>query len=131
MTDQVFASANFFISKRLKARAEAGIGSGYNRAKRLWELLIDRQYDCITMQPSLPSQDDGTMPASYHGGGITLSYFMKCLRDYGNVTPEEGRLSCYLAEERGHVALCAHGVFEYTTNAFFGVARPDHTNLFS
>jgi hypothetical protein len=131
MTDQVFASANFFISTRLKAQAEAGIGAGYNRAKRLWELLVDRQYDCITLQPSLPSQDEGTMPPSYHGGGITSSYFMKCLRDHGNVTPEEGRSSCYLAEERGQSALCVHGQFEYTTNAFFGIARPDHTSLFS
>ena len=121
MTDQVFVSGNFFISRRLKAHAEAGIGAGYNRAKRLWKLLIDRQYDCCVMHPSPPS----------HGGGITLPYFMKCLRDHGNVPPEEGRMSCYLAEERGDEALCCHGIFEYTTNAFFAVARADHTDLFS
>ncbi len=117
MSDQVFASANFYISKRLKMAAEAGIGAGYNRAKRLWQLLIDRQYDATVMQPRL--------------GGISLSYFMKCLRDHGNVKPEEGRLSSYLAEERGDSALCCHGLWEYTSNAFIGVARPDHTGLLS
>ena len=121
MTDQVFVSANFFISQRLKVHAEAGIGAGYTRAKRLWELLIDRQYDCSVMQPCPPA----------HGGGISLSYFMRCLRDHGNITPEEGRMSCYVPEERGQGALCTHGVWDYTTNAFFGVARVDHTDLFS
>jgi hypothetical protein len=117
MYDQVFVSANFFISKRLKALAELGIGAGYNRAKRLWQLLVDRQYDCNVMQPTR--------------SGISLSYFMKCLRDHGNVAPEEGRLSCYVAEDRGQGALCCHGLWEYTTNAFFGVAKADHTDLFS
>jgi hypothetical protein len=117
MYDQVFASANFYISKRLKMIAEAGIGAGYNRAKRLWQLLIDRQYDSTVMQPRL--------------GGISLSYFMKCLRDHGNVKPEDGRLSSYIAEERGDSALCCHGLWEYTSNAFIGVARPDYTDLFS
>jgi hypothetical protein len=117
MYDQVFASANFYISKRLKEAAEGGIGAGYNRAKRLWQLLIDRQYDCSVMQPRL--------------SGITLSYFIKCLRDHGNVNPEDGRLSCYIAEERGDSALCCHGLWEYTSNAFIGIARPDHTDLFS
>jgi hypothetical protein len=118
MSDQVFASANFYISKRLKRIAEAGIGVGYNRAKRLWQLLIDRQYDCNMMQPTGDS-------------GISLSYFMKCLRDHGNVKPEEGTLSSYIAEERGDSALCIHGLWEYTSNAFIGIARPDHTDLFS
>jgi hypothetical protein len=117
MYDQVFASANFYISKRLKMIAEAGIGAGYNRAKRLWQMLIDRQYDTTVMQPRL--------------GGISLSYFMKCLRDHGNVKPEDGRLSSYIAEERGDSALCCHGLWEYTSNAFIGIARPDHTDLFS
>jgi hypothetical protein len=117
MCDQVFASANFYISKRLKMIAEAGIGAGYNRAKRLWQLLIDRQYDATVMQPKM--------------GGITLSYFMKCLRDHGNVKPEEGRLSSYIAEERGDSALCCHGLWEYTSNSFIGVSRADHTDLFS
>jgi hypothetical protein len=117
MYDQVFASANFYISKRLKMIAEAGIGAGYNRAKRLWQLLIDRQYDATIMQPKM--------------GGITLSYFMKCLRDHGNINPEQGRLSSYIAEERGDCALCCHGLWEYTSNAFIGISRPDHTDLFS
>jgi hypothetical protein len=117
MYDQVFASANFYISKRLKMIAEAGIGAGYNRAKRLWQLLIDRQYDATVMQPKM--------------GGITLSYFMKCLRDHGNVKPEQGRLSSYIAEERGDSALCCHGLWEYTSNAFIGISKPDHTDLFS
>jgi hypothetical protein len=117
MHDQVFASANFYISKRLKIAAEAGIGAGYSRAKRLWQLLIDRQYDSPTMQP--------------RSGGITLSYFMKCLRDHGNVNPEECRLSSYISEDRGDSALCCHGLWEYTSNAFINVSRPDHTNLFS
>jgi hypothetical protein len=117
MHDQVFASANFYISKRLKTIAESGIGAGYARAKRLWQLLIDRQYDSITMQPKL--------------GGISLSYFMKCLRDHGNVKPEDGRLSSYISEERGDSALCCHGLLEYTSAAFIGVSRRDHTDLFS
>ena len=117
MHDQVFASANFYISKRLKIAAEAGIGAGYNRAKRLWQLLIDRQYDSPMMQP--------------RSGGITLSYFMKCLRDHGNIKPEEGRLSSYISEDRGDSALCCHGLWEYTSNAFVNVSRPDHTDLFS
>jgi hypothetical protein len=117
MYDQVFVSANFYISKRLKMIAEAGIGAGYNRAKRLWALLVDRQYDSTVMQPRL--------------GGISLSYFMKCLRDHGNVRPEDGKLSSYISEERGDSALCCHGLWEYTSNAFIGIARPDHTDLFS
>jgi dipeptidase len=56
---------------------------------------------------------------------------MSCLRDHGNVKPEAGRLSSYIAEERGDSALCIHGLWEYTSNAFIGVARPDHTDLFS
>jgi hypothetical protein len=117
MTDQVFASANFYISRRLKMIAEEGIGLGYNRAKRMWQLLVDRQYDAIVAQPD--------------AGGITLAYFMKCMRDHGNVTPEDGRLSSYISEERGDSALCCHGLLEWTSNAFIGVSRPDHTDLFS
>ncbi|HSW57616.1 MAG TPA: hypothetical protein VLH15_04390 [Dehalococcoidales bacterium] len=117
MCDQVFASANFYISKRLKAAAEAGIGAGYNRARRLWQLLIDRQYDSPTMQP--------------RSGGITLAYFMHCLRDHGNIKPEESRLSPYISEDRGDSALCCHGSWQYTSNAFINVSRPDHTDLFS
>jgi hypothetical protein len=121
MTDQVFVSGNFFVSERLKGFAEAGIGAGYTRAKRMWELLIDRQYDCSVMQPSPPAG----------GGGISLPYFMSCWRDHGDIPPEEGRMSAYVPEERGEGVLCAHGITEYTSNAYIGVAREDHTNLLS
>jgi hypothetical protein len=131
MTDQVFVSANFFISKRLKEVAEQGIGAGYNRAKRLWQLLIDRQYDCITMQPSRPTQTGDRMPPFVRGGGITPAYFMKCLRDHGNINPREGSFSCYVPEERGQGALCCHGLWEYTTNAYIGIARTEYTDLFT
>ncbi|MBN1188844.1 MAG: hypothetical protein JXA46_03755 [Dehalococcoidales bacterium] len=116
MYDQVFVSANFYISKRLKALAEAGIGAGYNRAKRLSQLLVDRQYD------------SSMLPRS---GGISLSYFMKCLRDHGNTKPEESRMGPYISEDRGELALCCHGLNDYTSNAFIGISRPDHTGLFS
>jgi hypothetical protein len=122
MTDQVFVSANFFISERLKRLAEAGIGLGYTRAKRLWEMLIDRQYDSITMQPS---------PLISDGSGITLPYFMSCLRDHGNLSPEENKMSSYVPEERGQGALCIHGLEARTISAVINVARPDHTDLFS
>jgi hypothetical protein len=131
MTDQVFVSANFFISKRLKAMAEAGIGAGYTRAKRMWELLIDRQYDSITMQPVQPIQTGDKIPPFVRGGGITPAYFMKCLRDHGNINPRDGSFSCYVPEERGQGALCIHGLWEYTTNAYFGVARTEYTDLFT
>jgi hypothetical protein len=131
MTDQVFVSANFFISRRLKTMAESGIGCGYTRAKRLWELLIDRQYDSITMQPARQPLSDSILPPLSNGSGITMAYFMKCLRDHGNIDPREGSLSCYIPEERGQGALCAHGIRDYTTNAFFGVSKSDHTDLIS
>jgi hypothetical protein len=121
MTDNVFASANFFVSERLKAY-EAGIGLGYTRAKRLWEMLIDRQYDSITMQPSDPF---------FAGSGISLPYFMSCFRDHGSLPLKEGRMSGYVPEERGQGALCIHGISDYTNHAFIGVARADHTELFS
>jgi hypothetical protein len=129
MTDQVFVSANFFISKRLKAFAEGGVGSGYNRAKRMWQLLIDRQYDTITMQPSRPTLTGDKMPPFTRGGGITPAYFMKCLRDHGNINPRDGSYSCYVPEERGQGALCCHGLWEYTVAAYFGVTRTEYTDL--
>jgi hypothetical protein len=131
MTDQVFVSANFFISKRLKAVAESGIGAGYTRAKRMWELLIDRQYDGITMQPAPQIKTGDKMPAFGRGGGITPAYFMKCFRDHGNINPRDGSLSSYVPEERGQGALCCHGIWEYTTNAYFGIARTEYTDLFT
>jgi hypothetical protein len=131
MTDQVFVSANFFISNRLKAFAEGGVGSGYNRAKRMWQLLIDRQYDTITMQPSRPIQTGDKMPPFTRSGGITPAYFMKCFRDHGNINPRDGSFSCYIPEERGQGALCCHGLWEYTVNAYFGVSRTEYTDLFT
>jgi hypothetical protein len=74
MTDQVFACGNFFINSKLKVKVEEGIGVGYNRAKRAWELLIDRQYDCCNLEsPSHKGME--TMP--HLGAGITLPYFIK------------------------------------------------------
>jgi hypothetical protein len=131
MTDQVFVSANFFISRRLKTMAEEGIGAGYTRAGRLWQLLIDRQYDCVTMQPSRPANTGDKMPPFVRGGGITPAYFMQCLRDHGNINPREGKNSCYVPEERGQGALCCHGLWEYTTNAYFGISRTEYTDLFT
>jgi hypothetical protein len=114
-TDQAFAHANFFVTQRLKA-AEAGIGMGYNRAKRMWQLLIDRQYDsCVTF-----------------ARGISLSYLMSCFRDHGNTSPEEHRFSVLgVSEERNHCTICTHGLKGYSTYAYICVARPDHTDLFS
>jgi hypothetical protein len=120
MTDQVFAAANFMVSERLKAY-EAGIGAGYTRAKRAWELLIDRQYDCIVMQPSPPAP----------GGGISLPYLMSVWRDHGNISPQEMRMSCYVAEERGVESICQHGILERTGYAVIDVSRADHTGLLS
>jgi hypothetical protein len=115
MTDQVFAHANFFVTQRLKA-VEAGIGLGYIRAKRMWQLLIDRQYDsCMTF-----------------ARGISLSYLMSCFRDHGNTSPEDHRFSVLgVSEERDHYTVCTHGLKGYSTFAYICVARPDHTDLFS
>jgi hypothetical protein len=115
MTDQVFAHANFFVAQRLKA-VETGIGLGYNRAKRMWELLIDRQYDsCITF-----------------ARGLSPSYLMDCLRDHGNTSPEEHRYSILgVSEERDHRTICTHGLKGYSTYAYICITRPDHTDLFS
>jgi len=116
MTDQVFAHANFFVSKRLKA-VEEGIGLGYNRARRMWQLLIDRQYDsCMTS----------------FARGVSLAYLMSCFRDHGNMSPEDDRFSVLgVPEERGQYTICTHGLKGYSTYAFICVAREDHTDLFS
>jgi len=115
LTDQVFAHANFFVSRRLKA-VEGGIGMGYNRAKRMWQLLIDRQYDsCMTF-----------------ARGVSLSYLMSCFRDHGNVPPEEHRFSVLgVSEEREHYTICTHGLKGYSTYAYICIARQDHTDLLS
>lgn len=115
ITDQVFAHANFFVTQRLKA-VEAGIGLGYIRAKRMWQLLIDRQYDsCMTF-----------------ARGLSLSYLMSCLRDHGNTSPEDHRFSVLgVSEERDQRTICTHGLKGYSTYAYICVARPDLTGLLS
>ena len=114
MTDQIFAHANFFVAKRLK-QVEIGIGAGYNRAKRMWELLIDRQYDSITAP----------------NPGISLSYLMSCFRDHGNLSPEEGRYSVKVSEERAKYTICSHGLGIYSAHAHICNVTVDHTDLFS
>ena len=115
MTDQVFVHANFFIDKALK-KVETGVGMGYNRAKRLWHLLIDRQYDsAMTANP-----------------GISLPYFMSCFKDHGNVSPEDGRLNQGgLSEEAGNFTICRHGLGLYSAHAHICAIPADHTDLFS
>jgi hypothetical protein len=124
MTDQVFACANFYVNARLKRRAEAGIGAGYNRARRAWELLIDRQYDCSVSESGLRG-----LPTS--GSGITLPYFISIFRDHGNLSPEEGRMSTYIPEERGRETVCCHSVAYHTKCARICNAVEHHTNLIS
>jgi hypothetical protein len=115
MTDQVFAHANFYISKRLK-QVETGVGTGYNRAKRMWELLIDRQYDSITGRNT----------------GISLAYLMGCFRDHGNMSAEKGRLSFRgVPEERGKYTICTHGLASYSAHAHICAVTTNFTDLFS
>jgi dipeptidase len=114
MKDQVFAHANFFVSKRLK-QVEIGIGAGYNRAKRMWELLVERQYDSIT----------GPNP------GISLAYLMNCFRDHGDLSPEEGRMSSYVPEERGKKTICVHSMLKYSARAHICLVTAEHTEFFS
>lgn len=128
MTDQVFACGNFFVNSRLKGKAEAGIGAGYNRAKRIWELLIDRQYDCCVMEAP---HHRGSENMPYFGAGITLPYFMSIFRDHGSLPPAESRMSNYVPEERGREAVCIHGLNYYTKCATICNVVEDHTDLFS
>jgi hypothetical protein len=115
LTDQVFAAANFYLSKKLKP-FETGVGIGYNRAKRLWELLIDRQHDSIT-EPEM---------------GITPLYFMNCFRDHGNLPIEEGRVSGGgVPEERGIKTICTHGFETSSAYAHICISRADYTDLLS
>jgi dipeptidase len=125
MTDQVFAAGNFFVSERLK-QYELGIGSGYNRAKRVWQLLIDRQYDCTT-EVRTPTSEGGYTSES----GITLPYFMSVWKDHGNISPEEQRKSSYIPEERGALTVCCHGAAHFTARCFLSVSVEHHTNLLS
>ena len=128
MTDQVFACGNFFVNSILREKAQTGIGMGYNRAKRVWELLIDRQYDCF-VEETPPHKGRETMP--YFGAGISLPYFMSIFRDHGNLQPDEGRMSNYVPEERGREAVCFHGMVWYTKCAVISNVVEDHTDLFS
>ena len=128
MTDQVFACGNFFVNSKLKVKAEAGIGAGYNRAKRAWKLLIDRQYDCCMMEAP-PHKGAENMP--YFGAGISLPYLMSIFRDHGNLSPQEGRISNYVPEERGQEALCIHGLVYYTKGSTICNIVENHTDLFS
>jgi hypothetical protein len=128
MTDQVFACANFFVNSALKGKAEQGIGAGHNRAKRVWKLLVDRQYDCCVMET--PHQPEGTN-IPYYGAGITLPYMMSIFRDHGSLSAAEGRMSHYIPEERGCEAVCIHGMGFYTKCATICNVVEDHTDLFS
>ncbi len=128
ITDQVFACANFFVNAKLKVKAEEGIGLGYTRAKRMWELLIDRQYDCCNVEVP-ETQQEGYAP--HMGIGITLPYFMSIFRDHGNLPPEEARLSSYIPEERGQGTICCHGATDYTKDAVICNVVEEHTDLFS
>ncbi len=128
MTDQVFACGNFFVNSKLKVKVESGIGAGYDRAKRVWEMLIDRQYDCCVMEDP-PHKGAENQP--YYGAGISLPYFMSIFRDHGDLSPAEGRLSSYVPEERGKKAVCIHGMVWYTKSAAICSLVEDHTNLFS
>jgi dipeptidase len=124
MTDQVFAAGNFLVTERFK-RYEMGIGAGYNRAKRIWQLLIDRQYDCAVM--SSAKTPDGFESSI----GITLAYFMSVWRDHGNITPEEQRKSCYVPEERGALTVCCHGSAHRTAKCVISVSAEHYPNLLS
>jgi hypothetical protein len=124
MTDQVFAAGNFLVTERFK-QYEMGIGAGYNRAKRIWQMLIDRQYDCAVMSSA-------KTPEGYESSiGITLPYFMSIWRDHGNISPEEQRNSCYVPEERGALTVCCHGSAHRTAKCVISLSVERHTNLLS
>jgi hypothetical protein len=123
MTDQIFAAGNFLVTERFK-QYEMGIGAGYNRAKRIWQMLIDRQYDCAVMSTS-SAPGSGFSP----GIGITLPYFMSVWRDHGNISPEEQSISCYVPEERGALTVCCHGAAHRTAKGFLSVSVQNHTHL--
>ena len=124
MTDQVFASGNFLVTERFK-QYEMGIGAGYNRAKRVWQMLIDRQYDCAVMS-------NAQTPTGFESSiGITLVYFMSVWRDHGNISPEEQRNSCYVPEERGSLTVCCHGSVHRTVKGYITVSVEEHTGLLS
>jgi hypothetical protein len=127
MSNQVFACANFFISAKLKEHAEAGVGLGYNRAKRAWQLLIDRQFDCCAQE--IWTGERVNQP--FYGSGITLPYLMSILRDHGNLPPEEARMSRYLPEERGKETICCHELMVHTKCATICHCVEEHPELLS
>jgi hypothetical protein len=117
MTDQVFAHGNFYLAKRLREH-QSGLGAGYSRARRAWELLVKQQYNSITLQPLA-------------GTGITLPYFMGIFRDHGELTPEEGRMSGYAPETTGKDAVCHHGIYAMTINAHILIPGEKHPDSHS
>ena len=125
ITDMVFAAGNYFTTERLK-RYEAGVGCGYTRAKRVWQMLVDRQYDCVTLANAV-NHDTSYAPSS----GVTVPYFMSIWRDHGNISPEEQRMSCYVPEERGVLTVCCHSNSVRTICSYFSVSAPEYTNLLS
>ncbi len=124
LTDMVFATGNFLATERLK-QYEMGIGSGYNRAKRVWQMLIEHQYDCA--QLACAKTPDGY--ASHTG--ITLPYFMNVWRDHGNISPEDQKKSCYVQEENGAMSVCCHGSVHYTAKCHLSVTVEHCTDLLS
>lgn len=116
MTDQIFVASNFYISEKL-APYQAGIGLGYNRSKRLWQLLVDRQFESPTEGP---------------GMGITLPYFMNCFRDHGNVSPEQQqKTSNYASEGDGSLSVCIHGLTALSGHGVVLLSNKKSTDLIS
>jgi predicted GIY-YIG superfamily endonuclease len=115
MNDVVFAHANFYLDKRLRER-QKGIGAGYSRAERMWELLVKQQYASITLQPDIKS-------------GITLPYMIKVLRDRGTLTPQDNVMSPYTTP--GQAAICLHGQEIMTYNAQVLIPAEENTDLLS
>jgi hypothetical protein len=116
MTDQVFAHANFFVSKALK-QVELGTGPGHERAKKMWELLVAQQYDSIAGRNS----------------GISLTYLMNCFRHHGDVSPEDGRLTMGgvptgISDSSN---ICSHGLSIYSAHAHICAVVPECTDLLS
>jgi hypothetical protein len=119
MTDQIMVMANFYVTYRLK-QYERGVGCGYVRVRRAWELLIDKQFDGFTNRFRMGQRS-----------GISLPYFMSVFRDHGNLSPEKGRMSTYISEGSGDYAICCHGNQMYTDGAYICVPAKQNTELVS
>jgi len=115
MTDQVYACANFYVSERL-SKYQSGIGAGYSRASRVWELLVEHQYDSITVRPT---------------SGITLPRMMSIYRNHGNLTPDEARMSVYTPELDNPDAVCTHGIYYMTHCVYLLNPEVGNTGLLS